>query len=154
MNCVGVRCIQHLFVDLHVNKTQIRTSLLLAPLYACLISFSILYAIIVISNGLSFSSTLELLPIFAAYSAIILVSYYGLTCIFIYFAQLWLFKRNQLNFFSIMLSAILLSSLFILIVWLIGPILRAMTPAIVIIAMPIALCFWCLLRCQHQKNIK
>ena len=154
MNCIFSNSIQILSLSLRVNRKQIQQCLLWAPLYSCLICFGLVYALVLISSNFDFKSSLELLFIFSAYSAVILITYYVLICIFIYMTQLWLMKRRKLNFWWIMLSAIMLSCIFILMVLLLGPSLIGMIPAIPIVAAPIALCYWLLLLRQHQKNSK
>jgi magnesium-transporting ATPase (P-type) len=154
MNCMLSNAMQALSLKLHVNREQIQKCLLWAPLYTCLICFGCVYILILISSNFDFKSSLEILFIFTAYSAVILITYYVLTCIFIYMAQLWLMKRRKLNFWWIMLSAIMLSCIFILMVLLLGPSMLGMIPATPIVATPIALCYWLLLLRQHQKNTK
>lgn len=152
MPCVLSRDRACFSLALKVNHQHIQHSLIWAPIYACLIVFGILYIVVIMTSHFSVQGTQEILVIFSIYSAVILVSYYVLTCVFIYMTQLWLLKHNRLNFWWIMLSAIALSGIFSLIILLLSTELKQMVVLIPIMAMPIALCYWLLLLRHHQKN--
>lgn len=152
MNINSKAPIKALSLQLNVNLDQVKKSLALAPLYTLLIIFGSLYLFILIQNPSEILNSLQILPIFLSYTAAILIVYFIFTFIFIYSSQLLLIKINHLNFWSIMLSAIVLTVIFSLIVLWLAPVDLAFVSILSVFSMPIALIYWILLLIEHRKN--
>lgn len=97
MNINSKALIKALSLQLNVNLSQVKKSLVLAPLYALLIIFGSLYLFILIQNPSEILISLQTLPIFLSYTAAILIVYFIFTFIFIYSSQILLIKINPLN---------------------------------------------------------
>ena len=91
---------------------------------------------------------------FLFYLIIIFILYFVFIYVFIYALQRLLVKLNRLNFWFIMLCAIVLTLIFSFSIFLLGSIDFSIFLIVSLFSIPIALMYWILLFSQHQKNHK
>ena len=143
-----------LSLKLQVTQAQIKKCLALAPVYTLSIIFVSLLLYILIQNAFDFTAIYEIITIFLFYLIIIFILYFVFIYVFIYALQRLLVKLNRLNFWFIMLCAIVLTLIFSFSIFLLGSIDFSIFLIVGLFSIPIALMYWILLFSQHQKNHK
>lgn len=157
MNIIS-KIIKMLSFKLDVNPTQIKQSLILAPLYPLFIYYFLSASAVAISLIIEFRSfDLETFGMFLMFIPFVVgaILFYFIFCyIFIYLMQLFLLKYYYINFWSILFCTLLHTIILIYLGFIILNLLLDDTWTLCIFSIPTAISYWLLLfRERHKCHI-
>ena len=151
------KTIQILSLKLDVNQTQIKQSLILAPLFPLFIYYFLSTSAVAISLIIEFRSfglePFGMFLMFIPFVAGAIIFYFIFCYIFIYLMQLFLLKYFYINFWSILFCTLVQTIILIYLGFIILNLILDDTWALFLFSIPTAVSYWILLFRKHKKNL-